>query len=294
MNTAANRTPTRSDETQSSSAHYQRNRDYYDRNAVRYEAASWYYFNRYKDNAVRAEIGQCLTALSSRSSLRVLEIGPGTGYLLDRLLAQAHIPVDYVALEHSAGMARILSDRFADRCASFRVLNRSVNSETAASTGGHFDLIMGSSILHHLPDYETVIPALAHQLTPGGVMYFVREPIHRQECGPASVLAKVLERGYAAVNRILMKPALQRRFWPEKVKAEDARSVAIHMFGDGVSIRPFEKLIGTGEYSLVRQRKYNRRLSATLSYLENAWLRRHRVDLFGNTLFSVIVARRAA
>ncbi len=272
--------------------HYERNRAYYDRNAGRYEAASWYYFNRYKRNAVRAELKNCLRRVSSLSPLRILEIGPGTGYLLDHLLDQTTRSVAYTALEHSSAMAETLRQRFSHRCRHFEVITCSASAENVRFGDGPYDIIMGSSILHHLPDYAEVIPTLADQLSPGGVLYFVREPIHRDDCAPASFLADFLERRYAAINRILMRPAMQRRFWPRKVKAEDARDVAVHMFGDGVSMRPFQQLARRPEFTLIGQRKYNRRLSAALCYLENAWLKRLRKDVFGNTLYSVIVQRR--
>lgn len=278
--------------TPSSEEHYDRNRSYYDRNAGRYEAASWYYFNAYKRNAVRAELKTCLQQVRTRNPIRVLEIGPGTGYLLEHLLDQTATPVAYTALEHSSAMAETLKQRFSHRCHRFQVLTRSATAESVQMDDGAYDIIMGSSILHHLPDYAEVISALAKQLTPGGVIYFVREPIHREEVKSASWLTSLLERGYAIVNRILMRPQFQKRFWPEKVKAEDARNIAIHMFGDGVSMRPFEQLQAHGEFAIIQRRKYNRRVSAALSYLENAWLSRLRKDLFGNTLFSVIVRRQ--
>ena len=63
----------------------------YNRNApIRYEAASWYFFNAYKDKAV-LEILQCslkLRRIVGALGLYVFtEIGPGTGYLLHRLLS---------------------------------------------------------------------------------------------------------------------------------------------------------------------------------------------------------------
>jgi SAM-dependent methyltransferase len=271
---------------------YNASRGYYDRNASRYEAASWYYFNGYKTAAVSHEISACRELLAGRPSLRVLEIGPGTGYLLHFLLDQQGAPVRYTGIEHSAEMRRILETRHAARCQNFTLIGESVTSGLIAAKvpPASFDLVMGSSILHHLPDYEDVVRALAACVAPGGLLYIVREPIHHTECAPPSSLANGLERVYRAFNGVLMTGPVRRLFWPAKVKAEDASPIAIHMVGNGISARVFDELEGKG-FRMVSRRKYNRRVSTVLSFVENAWLARFRKDLYGNTLLAICMQR---
>lgn len=272
---------------------YEDNKQYYERNAARYEAASWYYFNAYKERSVIGELRRCLElAKGQGEAVSVLEIGPGTGYLLDKLLALTGQKVDYVAIEHSEAMAVILRRRFEHRCGSFKVISEHVSAPLIKSLAldRGFDIVMGSSILHHLPDYEDTVRELAAHVKPGGVMYFVREPLHREEVARSGELADMIERVYAAMNGILMKPWLRTRLWPNKVKAEDASGIAIHMFKDGVSSMVFKELEARG-FQRVLMRKYNRRLSALLSYMENKWLASLRKDIHGNTLYSICLRK---
>ncbi|HXX63561.1 MAG TPA: class I SAM-dependent methyltransferase [Bacteroidota bacterium] len=273
---------------------YTASKGYYDRNASRYEAASWYYFNGYKTAAVRKEINKCLALLSGKREIRVLEIGPGTGYLLRFLLERAGAQINYTGIEHSEAMREILSARYASLCRSFTLMSESVTPALIEGMpdSARFDLVLGSSILHHLPDYEGVVRALAHRVLPGGVLYMVREPIHRNECATPSFLAACLERLFSVSNELLMSNPVRRRLWPGKVKAEDASAIILHMMKDGVSTSVFTELKAIG-FCLVSLRKYNRRVSTLLSFAENAWLRRLRKDIYGNTLLAVCMRRAA-
>jgi SAM-dependent methyltransferase len=268
--------------------YYNKNKSYYDRNAQRYEAASWYYFNKYKNNAVLSELKKCVKILYGKSAICVLEIGPGTGYLLGKLLSVANADIHYTGIEHSPKMYERITDRYGKSCKSFRIISDSVTVEQLRRDfyTERYDLIMGSSILHHLPDYPDIISVLSQLLAGGGVMYFVREPIHRDECRPSNFLCDALESFYSSVNALLMLPSVRSRFWPNKVKAEDMTKILHPKLSDGVSIQAFEKLLKTN-FRMVFMRKYNRRVSWLLSYLENKWLASLRKDIFENTLFSI-------
>jgi SAM-dependent methyltransferase len=276
--------------TVSSNKILEENRAYYNRNAHRYEAASWYFFNAYKDKAVLEELQCCTSALSARSDLRVLEIGPGTGYLLHRLLSFEGRRIFYMGIEHSEVMSGILRERFAARCAEFTIVNQSVTPAFILGqlSSARFDLIIGSSILHHLPEHQQVIKALAGLLVEGGVLYIVREPIHQDECQPATAFTDLIERCYHGLNTILMSPIIRKRLWPDKLKAEP--TVRCQM-NDGVTTRAFLELEQNGFVRLFH-RKYNRRVSAFLSYFENKWLAGIRKDIHRNTLWSFTIQRR--
>jgi len=271
---------------------YAANKAYYERNAGRYEAASWYYFNRYKATAVRGEIRHCVSLLIGRPALRVLEIGPGTGYLLGFLLEEAALPIRYTGIEHSTEMTRILTSRHAARCTEFSVISGSVTAGLLDNMhgAGEFDLVLGSSILHHLPDYEDVVRSLAGLIAPGGLMYFVREPIHRDECATPGVLSRVSEYCFRKADGLLMTPVVRKRLWPAKVKAEDASAIAIQMFRDGVTTRIFRGL-ENGGFRRIAYRRYNRRVSSFFSFLENKWCAPLRKDIFGNTLYSICLQK---
>lgn len=271
---------------------YDRNRAYYDRNSDRYEAASWYYFNRYKSRSVTRELRRCLRELGNLPELRVLEVGPGTGYLLEKLLAVEKRPIAYTGVEHSARMGEILAVRYGKLVKQFRVIPDSVTVEAIDTAVGNesFDLIIGSSILHHLIDYDRIVLTLSALLADGGVMYFVREPIHRRECREGSVITDVLSQVYGLINNQLMRRGIRDLLWPKKVKAEDASAIAYHMYRDGISMDVFDEMRHAG-YSLLFTRRYNRRVSTAMSYLENKLLSRWRKDVYGDTLFSIAIKR---
>ena len=276
---------------------YNRNKKYYDRNAAKYERASWYFYNKYKNNQIEKELNKC-TQLLGKKEIRVLEIGPGTGYLLSKLLSIKDIKIDYTAIEHSDEMEKILTARYSGLCNNLRILNQSVSGEAISNLDitNKYDLIMGSSILHHIVDYETVVEELSKRLMPNGVMYFVREPIHRDDCvvraGGMRVVVELFAWIYGMINNMYMAPIVRKYLFPGKIKAEDASQVAYHMFKDGVSTKPFDKLIQSKLYNRMFHRRYNRRLSTAFSYVENEWLKYLRKDIFGNTLYSICLQKR--
>jgi hypothetical protein len=87
-----------------------------------------------------------------------------------------------------------------------------------------------------------------------------------------------------------MKPAIRQRLWPGKVKAEDASAIAIQMFRDGVATNAFRELAADG-FSVISHRKYNRRVSSLLSFAENKWMAPIRRDIFGNTLYGIVLQK---
>lgn len=273
---------------------YNKNREYYDRSFSTYENSSWYYFNSYKNNKVIEELILCLNNLDKDNSIKILEIGPGTGYLLEKLLLLLdRKKVHYEGIEHSKNMVKVLENKFHDKFSSFKLTNESMTNELLLGKVflNNYDLIIGSSILHHLLDYRDIIPTLAQRLKINGIMYFVREPIHVEECCSSGFIKNSLEVIYHFVNSIFMYEFIRKKLWPQKIKAEKVTDIAYYMFKDGVSVKPFLKLINENNFKLITYRKYNRRLTGLLSYLENEWLNRLRKDVAGETLFSIAIQK---
>lgn len=272
---------------------YKANSAYYDRNAERYEAASWYHLNRFKDQMVEQDF-RAMAACWPEGPLDVLEIGPGTGYLLEKILRYAKGPVAYTGVEHSEKIGAILRARHSANCASFTLLHESVTADIlpAQLNGRYYDLIAGSSILHHLPDYPDIVEILARALKPGGILYFNREPLHEDECAASSPFSTVWDKICAGLSDRMIRSPLPRLLYPQKVKAESANNIAPLMFAEGISQTPFDNLVQSGEYELLLLRKYNRRFTAFLSRVENSWAARWRKDVFGNTMFAIALRRR--
>jgi len=268
---------------------YQNNKEYYERNAQQYEKASWYYFNAYKNNEVKRELHICLGKLRHLPEIRILEIGPGTGYLLHKIVEIGKKNLIYTGVDHSQKMSEILKGRHAGNFSQFTLINETVTAATLNKLfpPNSFDLVLGSSILTHLLDYEDVVKTLLGLLKPGGVAYFVREPLHQDEVVPAGWWPDRMEAFYRSVYGLLMKKRVRKLLWPGKVQAEDVTKVAPHMFAQGIATRVFREAVANRDFSILFHRKYNRRATAFMSYLENKWLKKLRKDIFKNTLFSI-------
>ena len=258
---------------------FRKNIDYYDGNAGRYENACRYLSNKYKDSALQEELERCI-GLTGKNQLAVLEIGPGTGYLLSKLVKVKGASYNYTGVEHSSEITKILLSRYKYRVRNIKVLQASVSVRYIDENlvGNKYDLILGSSILHQLPDYEEVVKKLSWLLNVNGVMYFVREPVHKRECAEFGKWQGRAKGVYEYMDSILSKP-------------EDTKKMDFYTCKEGVSVKPFVDLC-EGDYKRVIYRKYNRRGSSFLSYLENKWFRRSRVDICGNTMFSIGLQRR--
>ena len=267
---------------------YALNKAYYERNFLKYEKASWYYFNKYKSNMVNYELKTCLKNIPKIEDMAVLEIGPGTGYLTDKLLKLTKKRVYYTAIEHSKNMIEVLMKRCASRCASFNAINESVNGSTLPQLLAEkkFDMIIGSSILHHILDYEQVVEILVNHLNEHGVLYILREPLHKSEILKSTYFSDLLDSFYSSIQHVVMHPRVVGLLWPAKLKAEPCDLVGLQAFQDGVSTKPFRS------HRILFFRKYNRRTPLTfLSYLENKWLGQFRKDRFGDTWFSICIKK---
>ena len=258
---------------------YRKNIDYYDRNAGRYERSPAHVSDRYQEGALQEELERCV-ALTGRNQLSVLEIGSGTGYLLGKLVRIKGASYNYTGVDHSMEMTKILLSRYRYRVRNIRVLQASVSAGYIDGTlmGNRYDLVLGGSILHQIPDRGEVIGKLSLMLNGNGVMCFVREPLHKGECAGFAEWQRRANGVYGYVDSLFSRPA-------------EAKGPVPPGAGDGVSRKPFLDLCEEG-YRLVVYRRYNRRASSFVSRVENGWFPRSRIDLFGNTMFSIGIERK--
>ena len=192
-------------------------------------------------------------------------------------------------------MSKILEKNFSSKIKNFNLVNHSIKSNNLKNIlqNKKFDLIIGSSILHHLPDYSKIIEILSNNLNKNGIMYFNREPIHNTECIRANYFGRKLCSIFNFIsNSLINSKTFVNLFYPNKLKAENAQSVAILMFQDGVSILPFKQLIKNQKFEILIYRKYNRRLTSTLSFIENYYMKFLRDDIFGNTMFAIALKKK--
>jgi ubiquinone/menaquinone biosynthesis C-methylase UbiE len=102
---------------------------------------------------------------------KALDVGAGTGNLTGKLLEMGY---HVTATDISPEMCTILKKKYAPYIPEKLVV---INSpiEELAFRRGEFDLIVGYSVLHHLPDYVSVLHTLCGFLKVGGVVYIDHE-----------------------------------------------------------------------------------------------------------------------
>lgn len=112
----------------------------------------------------RAVVEAIRTAVPLRPDMRVLDFGAGTG-----LVSLGMLPFvgEVTAVDASAGMLDALRKKVeALGAKNFHLLRGDVAH--AALPSGHFDLIVSSMTLHHLPDVPLVLRRLRPALCDGG------------------------------------------------------------------------------------------------------------------------------
>jgi 2-polyprenyl-3-methyl-5-hydroxy-6-metoxy-1,4-benzoquinol methylase len=264
---------------------YTLNKEYYNKNAIYYENSSWYYFNKYKSYALKKDLQKIIKNFSKE--INILEIGPGTGYLLDHLNFSKK-KIQYLGIDHSSQMTKFLIKKYKKKYHKFKILNLSLksNNTTKILKKKKFDLILGSSILHHFPKYEIVINKLFERLNDNGIMYFNREPLGKSDCIKPKIYQKIFSSLIAIISNLILSSFIKKILYPKKIKAANAKNIAIHMFKNGVSLKPFKKLKSKG-CKIIIFRKYNRRITSFLMNMENNILSNFKSDIFGNTMFAI-------
>jgi SAM-dependent methyltransferase len=114
-------------------------------------------------------IGKVLDRLGK---CRVLEVGAGHGTFTDHILAAG---AEVEVTEMSRPSAQLLQRRFRNNSAA-RV---TYDPEGAISnvTGGELDVVVCLSVLHHIPDYLSVVKGFVARTSPGGAFVSFQDPL---------------------------------------------------------------------------------------------------------------------
>ena len=108
-----------------------------------------------------------LLAQVPRDATRVLDVGCGAGTLARRLAARTgHVD----ALDRSPAMLAAAAD-----AAPANLTLHLADLRTADLPDGHYDVVLSSAVLHHLPLAEA-LPRMARWVCPGGVLAAVALP----------------------------------------------------------------------------------------------------------------------
>ena len=109
---------------------------------------------------------EALASSNSRSALRVLDCGVGTGALSSALLRVTDVPVRLDAVDLSPGML----EQAAARLDGADVTLRQGDVQHLPYSDGTFDLVMAAHLLEHLPDPGIALAEMTRCTRPGGTV----------------------------------------------------------------------------------------------------------------------------
>lgn len=122
----------------------------------------------------------CTGQKPTRQSIRILDAGCGTGVGTE-YLAHLNPQAEIAAIDLSPGALQVAKER-CQRSGAGRVEFHNLSLYDVDQVPGAFDLINCVGVLHHLPDPQRGIEALAKKLAPGGLMHiFVYSELGRWE-----------------------------------------------------------------------------------------------------------------
>lgn len=126
----------------------------------------------FRPEAVQKKIVSILAAAGlDLQPKRILDLGSGTGNSIVSM-AKLWPGASILATDISPAMVSILDKRIAHYGLGDRVSAVVMDASKAALASGAFDLIVGSSMLHHLHDPFAVVDVLLRSLAPGGAAMF--------------------------------------------------------------------------------------------------------------------------
>jgi len=129
-----------------------------------------------------------------------LDFGAGTGNLTGKLLCMGY---KVTAIDISAEMCAILEKKYRSYLDAGRLIVVNSPIEDVRFAEGEFDLITCYSVLHHLPDYASVLQRLTVFLKKGGVMYLDHEASPFYWKGEPGAMANLVKNLYFHSNPII-------------------------------------------------------------------------------------------
>jgi SAM-dependent methyltransferase len=173
---------------------------------------------------------------------RLLEIGAGDGGLTEPLLARGF---EVTATEVSRPAVDRLRAAF-DGNPRFTAVHDAAE-DTSGVEGGPFAVVLCASVLHHIPDYLSVVErAIGRHLAPGGAFVSVQDPLRYDSMSPvahrfdrAAYLLWRLGRGNRASGLVSLKNRLTGRLDPSR----PGDMVEYHVVRNGVDERALQELL---------------------------------------------------
>jgi len=144
--------------------------------AENYETKQKEIFNEREQGRIKSVLDESKSYIESDdTSLKALDVGCGTGNILEKL-----IPLfdKVVGIDLSQDMLSNAVDNFQEGETPYLIRGRAADLPFPKN---HFHMVSAYSVLHHLPQFDGAISEISRVLKPGGVLYIDHEPINRED-----------------------------------------------------------------------------------------------------------------
>jgi ubiquinone/menaquinone biosynthesis C-methylase UbiE len=147
------------------------NRTAHDRYAGEYDARHPEIFNDIEQARLADAVARAVAlAVDGQRAVRALDVGCGTGNLTRQLLNRG---ADVTAADLSPKLLAEVKRRYGD---SGRLTLQQLNGrDLQPLADGTFDMVITYSVLHHIPDYASLVREMARVTRPGGVVVIDHE-----------------------------------------------------------------------------------------------------------------------
>lgn len=135
-------------------------------------------YNKHEQTRLRNGIRNVVNSIRS-SKIEVLDVGSGTGNLVSLLLSlTVNKQIKVTAVDISEEMQKEMQHKLKIDNITYQTKDIDTFLKTNKTK---FDLVMISSVLHHLPDYIKTLNTLVKHLRKGGMIYATHEPLKNNE-----------------------------------------------------------------------------------------------------------------
>ncbi|WP_030613033.1 SDR family NAD(P)-dependent oxidoreductase [Streptomyces sclerotialus] len=195
-------------------------------------------------------------------SLRVLEIGAGTGSTTEAVLsalAEAGTAVEYDVSDVSAGLLRQARARLERPGVRFRVLDIERPADAQGFAGERYDVVVAGNVLHATRDLDAVLEEVRGLVAPGGRLVLSEvtavQPFHTVTFG----LLDGWWRFDDAHRRLPGSPLLDPHMWRDRLEWAGFRDVAVLGTPAGPGALPQRVIVATaGEHPAAAVRPVRR------------------------------------
>jgi ubiquinone/menaquinone biosynthesis C-methylase UbiE len=208
------------------------NKDVNDQVSRKYEQLHGDIFNTIEQERLKKMLSIAIEAVKTDAiPLKALDYGSGSGNLTRHLI---ELGMKTVSADISEGFLSLIERHFSQTGLSETL---AINGKDLSNVpNNEFDLVATYSVLHHVPDYLSIVKEMARVVKPGGVIYIDHEVLESyytrpkeyveflQKARPAINIKRYLRlltdvKGYIHILRRLMNPRYKREgdihVWPD-------------------------------------------------------------------------------